>query len=49
MFLIILEAVFETHGYPAERIFSVDETGLTTIQSKFPQVVRRKTNVKQVH
>lgn len=42
IFFKLLEEVYEKHKYPAERIYNVDETGLTIVQSKIPYVVGRK-------
>lgn len=42
MFFDILEAEFEKHNYPPDRIFNVDETGLTVVQSKVSEVVGLK-------
>lgn len=41
-FFSILEAEYEKHNYPANRIFNCDETGLTIVQSKIPKVLARK-------
>lgn len=38
----ILEAEFERHQYPPQRIFNVDESGITIVQSKTPRVVGLK-------
>ena len=41
-FFELLESVYEKHNYPAERIFNVDETGLTIVQSRVPHVIGRR-------
>lgn len=41
-FFDILEAEMEKTHYPPDRIFNVDETGLTIVQSKIPQVIGKK-------
>lgn len=41
-FFIILEAEMSKTNYPPDRIFNVDETGLTIVQSKVPQVLGKK-------
>lgn len=41
-FFDILEAEFQKHPYPPDRIFNVDETGLSVVQSKVPKVVGLK-------
>ncbi|XP_063216887.1 uncharacterized protein LOC134527855 isoform X1 [Bacillus rossius redtenbacheri] len=38
-FFDLLEKQFEKHNYSADRIFNVDETGLSVVQSKIPHVV----------
>jgi hypothetical protein len=39
----------EKKNYPADSVFNVDETGLTTIEGKIPQVAGHKANAKQMH
>lgn len=46
-FFDLLEAAFEKHEYPAERVFNVDETGLSIVQSKIQQVLALR-GAKQV-
>nr|CAI5869873.1 unnamed protein product [Callosobruchus analis] len=41
-FFTLLQEVYERHDYPANRIFNVDETGLTVVQNKVVEVVDRK-------
>ncbi|KAJ8720706.1 hypothetical protein PYW08_006171 [Mythimna loreyi] len=41
-FFDILEAEYSKKHYPADRIFNVDETGLTIVQSKIPAVIGKK-------
>lgn len=41
-FFQLLEEAFEKHNYPADRIYNVDETGLTVVQSKIPYVIGKK-------
>lgn len=41
-FFDILDSVFDKYKHPAHRVFNVDETGLTIVQSKVPQVIGRK-------
>lgn len=41
-FFNLLEAAYEKHNYSAERVYNVDETGLTVVQSKIPNVIGRK-------
>ncbi|CAB3241755.1 unnamed protein product [Arctia plantaginis] len=41
-FFDILEAEMRNNNIPPDRIFNVDETGLTVVQSKVPQVVGKK-------
>ncbi|CAB3251125.1 unnamed protein product [Arctia plantaginis] len=41
-FFDILEAEMRNNNFPPDRIFNVDETGLTVVQSKVPQVVGKK-------
>ena len=36
VFFDILEAEMDTHHYPADRAFTVNETGLSVVQSKIP-------------
>lgn len=37
-----LEREYEKHNFPAHRIYNVDETGLSIVQSKVPEVIGRK-------
>lgn len=41
-FFDLMDAAFGEHNYPPDRIFNVDETGLTIVQSKKPQVVGKR-------
>lgn len=41
-FFKLLEEIFSKQKFPADRIYNVDETGLTIVQSKIPYVVGRK-------
>ncbi|CAH1985423.1 unnamed protein product [Acanthoscelides obtectus] len=41
-FFNMLEEAYEKHKFPAERVFNVDETGLSIVQSKIPHVIGRK-------
>jgi hypothetical protein len=41
-FFDITEAEFEKHNYNPNRIFNVDETGLSVVESKIPEVARLK-------
>lgn len=41
-FFNLLEATFSEHNYPPDKIYNVDETGLTIVQSKVPKVIGRK-------
>ncbi|KAJ4427872.1 hypothetical protein ANN_23877 [Periplaneta americana] len=36
------EAEYDKHSYPADRVYNVDETGLTVVQSKIPHVIGLK-------
>lgn len=38
----LLEACFDEYNYPPDRIFNVDETGLSIVQSKIPKVIGKK-------
>lgn len=38
-FFDILEAEYAKHNYPADRVFNVDETGISVVQSKIPRVI----------
>ncbi|XP_046685495.1 uncharacterized protein LOC124371207 [Homalodisca vitripennis] len=38
-FFDILEAEYDKHNFTADRVYNVDETGLTVVQSKIPHVV----------
>ncbi|XP_046677318.1 uncharacterized protein LOC124365384 [Homalodisca vitripennis] len=38
-FFDILEAEYRKHKYPADRVFNVDETGISVVQSKIPRVI----------
>ncbi|XP_060524121.1 uncharacterized protein LOC132700646 isoform X3 [Cylas formicarius] len=37
--LILLEAEYEKHNFPANRVFNVDETDLTVVENKVADVV----------
>lgn len=41
-FFDLLTAEYEKHSYAADRVFNVDETGLSVVQSKIPRVVGLK-------
>jgi hypothetical protein len=41
-FFDIIEAEFEKHNHNPNRIFNVDETGLSVVQSKIPKAVALK-------
>ncbi|KAI5715791.1 hypothetical protein M8J77_022459 [Diaphorina citri] len=41
-FFDLLESEFEKHNYPPDRIWNVDETGLSVVPSKVPQVLASK-------
>lgn len=41
-FFANLEAAYEKHNYPPNRVYNVDETGLTVVQSKLASVIGRK-------
>lgn len=41
-FFDILETEYEKHTYPPDRVFNVDETGVSVVQSKIPRVVGLK-------
>ncbi|KAJ4446552.1 hypothetical protein ANN_13249 [Periplaneta americana] len=41
-FFDMLEAEYDKHSYPADRVYNVDETGLTVVQSKIPHVIGLK-------
>ena len=41
-FFTLLEKEYEKHNFPANRVFNVDETGLTVVQNKVADVVGRK-------
>ena len=41
-FFDILEDAYIEHQYPADRVYNVDETGLTVVQSKIPNIIGRK-------
>ncbi|KAJ4438714.1 hypothetical protein ANN_14661 [Periplaneta americana] len=41
-FFDMLEAECDKHSYPADRVYNVDETGLTVVQSKIPHVIGLK-------
>ncbi|XP_060524113.1 uncharacterized protein LOC132700646 isoform X2 [Cylas formicarius] len=42
--LILLEAEYEKHNFPANRVFNVDETDLTVVENKVADVVVCSTN-----
>lgn len=41
-FFDLYEEALEAHNYPPSRIFNVDETGLTVVQSKLPKILALK-------
>ncbi len=41
-FYDLLQNEYETHFYPANRIYNVDETGISVCPSKYPKVVAKK-------
>lgn len=41
-FFELLEETYDKHKFPAERIYNVDETGLSIVQSKVAHVIGRK-------
>lgn len=41
-FFNLLKSVLERHNFPAHRIFNVDETGITTVQTKSSKVLAQK-------
>lgn len=41
-FFDLLEKLYDKNKYPADRIFNVDETGLSVVQSKIPRVIASK-------
>lgn len=41
-FFVMLEAQHEKHSYPVDRVYNVDETGITVVQSKIPHVIGLK-------
>lgn len=41
-FFDILEVEYAKHNYPADRVFNVDETGISVVQSKVPRVIGLK-------
>lgn len=41
-FYDILENVYSEKNYPADRIFNVDESGLSIVQSKIPKIIGRR-------
>lgn len=41
-FFKLLEEAYKKYNFPADRIYNVDETGLTIVQSKTPHVIGRK-------
>ncbi|KAK9670928.1 hypothetical protein QE152_g41106 [Popillia japonica] len=38
----MLTAAYDKHPYPSDRVFNVDETGLTVVQTKIPHVIKLK-------
>lgn len=38
-FFNLLEAEYKKHNYPPDRVYNVDESGLSLVQSKIPRVV----------
>lgn len=42
VFFKLLEEAYKKYNYPADRVYNVDETGLTIVQSKIPYMVGRK-------
>jgi hypothetical protein len=38
----ILEAEYEKVSYPADRVYNIDETELSIVKTKIPQMVRLK-------
>lgn len=41
-FFDLLEAEYEKHKFTADRVFNVDETGLSIVQTKIPQIIGMK-------
>ena len=41
-FFDLLEEVYTKNNYPPNRIYNVDESGLTIVQSKIPQIIGRR-------
>lgn len=41
-FYDLLDKVYDEKKYPADRIFNVDETGLSIVQSKHPKIIARR-------
>ncbi|XP_069693143.1 tigger transposable element-derived protein 1-like [Periplaneta americana] len=41
-FFDLLDSLFAQHQFSAERVFNVDETGLSVVQSKIPQIIGLK-------
>ncbi|KAJ4438723.1 hypothetical protein ANN_14670 [Periplaneta americana] len=41
-FFDMLEAEYDKHSYPADRVYNVDKTRLTVVQSKMPHVIGLK-------
>lgn len=39
MFYDLLQTEYEKHKYPCDRVWNVDETGLSVVQTKIPQVI----------
>ncbi|KAK9754303.1 DDE superfamily endonuclease [Popillia japonica] len=38
----MLTAAYDKHPYPSDKVFNVDETGLTVVQTKIPHVIKLK-------
>ncbi|XP_072945514.1 uncharacterized protein [Epargyreus clarus] len=41
-FFQLLEGIYEKNNYSADRVYNVDETGLTIVQSRIPEVIGRR-------
>lgn len=41
-FFNLLEAEYDRHNFPPHRVFNVDETGLSIVQSKVAEIIARK-------
>ena len=46
-FFKLLKSLYDENNYPAENIYNIDETGISTVPSKHERILARK-GAKQV-